>query len=216
MKLRDSNAPNKATLYFDQLSLKPDAVVLVEHKTPLSAIIGGAVGGAALLVALGILLYLFIMKRKKAKKAEKEKNKGKEIGGDSEDPLTVPTTTDPRLSMAQSPSPYPAESALYSPRSQHGNNLGLPNYGAPSFVSQQQGLDLDGFARENPYLIDTVLLEKLRRARYSPAQHPTVISEGEWFSRYNIDKIEYERLCEAYAKYVPLLRSCTVFRSWTM
>jgi hypothetical protein len=198
MKLRDSDAPNKATLYFDQLSFKPDAVVLVEHKTPMSAIIGGAVGGFALLVALGILLGLWIMKRRKAKKrAEKEK-----IEGGSEDALTQPNPFIDQRPMSQTPFFQPGDPSLYSPRTEYGGlHGGGGGGGAPSMVqSMSPPMDLDGFARENPYLIDTVLLAKLQRARYMPGQHPSVISESEWFNRFNIDKIEYERLCEAYSK----------------
>ncbi|PVF97670.1 hypothetical protein CPB86DRAFT_785623 [Serendipita vermifera] len=73
MRLRDPTAPNNATLYFDELSFKPDAVLVqVKQETPIGAIVGGAVGGVALLIALGILCFLCMRRKKRAQK-KKEK-----------------------------------------------------------------------------------------------------------------------------------------------
>jgi hypothetical protein len=285
MNLKDPNSPNNATLYFDSLSFKPDAVVVLESKTPMSAIIGGVVGGVALLVAFGILFYLWFVRRKKQKEEQEKKDKEKAVGGGtgSDDPLVfnpaatngggnapmvAPSIRSPAMSQrpfsgaeASIHSPHPTPSihtphppSVHSPQFERRSlHQSQPSYHTPSIMSggsnglglgggadldrqntmlpayptsdNQSGTfpappptlptspisrpmspitDLESFARANPYLIDTVLLEKLRKARYSPLTNPNALSEAEWFEQFNVNKLEYERICEAYAQCVSL------------
>lgn len=66
LHLRDPTSQNSATLYLDQLSFKPDSVIIYEHKSgpPTGAIVGGVLGGLALLVVLGLVVYFLARMRR--------------------------------------------------------------------------------------------------------------------------------------------------------
>jgi hypothetical protein len=116
MKLRDPNSPNNATMYFDELSFKPDAVLVqVKQETPIGAIVGGAVGGVALLVGLGIICFLFMRKKKRAQKKKQQKPSNILASPTVVEPLAAssplmhqpwshPTTTFPNHHHQQQPS----------------------------------------------------------------------------------------------------------------
>ncbi|PVF97667.1 hypothetical protein CPB86DRAFT_415824 [Serendipita vermifera] len=279
--LKDPHSPNNATLYFDSLSFKPDAVVVLQSEgKPIGTIVGAVIGGMAILVALGICIYLYVRRRreKKQKELEREMEKDREaMASGSNDPLVdpypaninnnngvgggqdgnggVPIVRSPIVSQQQRP--YSANPSVHTPhppsvhspqferRSLHqshhapsimsgnsGNNanntagadLDRQNTMLPAYPTSNQDAqsmhstmppplpsspvysnrptspitDLESFARANPYLIDNVLLEKLRKARYSPLTSPTVLTEHEWYQQFNVNKLEYERITEAY------------------
>ncbi|PVF97674.1 hypothetical protein CPB86DRAFT_785627, partial [Serendipita vermifera] len=60
--------------------------------------------------------------------------------------------------------------------------------------------DLESFAQLNRNSIDANLLDKLRRAGYSPLQNPNMYTEEQWSQQFNVSKFEYQRLCDAYAR----------------
>jgi hypothetical protein len=215
MKFRDPSAPNKATLYFDQLSLRldPDYLIVLPPKTPVAAIVGGVIGGVALLLAL-LALFLFFMRRRKKSKAA-----GRQIPDPVEEPqtsannllnpqlLTVPRahSGEPSISSAQREAHLGAHHRATSVTGASGTwNPGLPAYETPEDPISPTS-DLESFAQLHRDSIDPSLFDKLRRAGYNPTQNPNVYTESEWYQQFGVTKFEYQRLCSAYSRSVQFL-----------
>ncbi|CAG8772066.1 9435_t:CDS:1, partial [Acaulospora colombiana] len=198
MKLRDPGTPNRATLYFDQLSLKldPDYIIVIPPKTtPIGAIVGGVVGGIAVLLALVAFVYFFIRRRRRANPPARELGSGAE-GREtsvnnllSNQLLTVPIghSGEPSIHSAQREprSPLQHRATSMSGGSEAWNPV-LPAYDTSGDQPISPTSDLESFAQYHRNSIDPNLLEKLRRAGYSPLQNPNIYTEEQWAQQFNV------------------------------
>lgn len=186
------------------------ATVAPRNEYNTSAIIGGAIGGAA---ALGILIVAIVAFRMREKA-----NSGQHLSGIGHEPGPVPgfvpaaysTQNRTRLShdlLSDTQTrdwtmpPPPFDGHQVGGESVPVLTAARPNeMGAgTNNVSQQVVNDIIGqYAEANRDLISPSLESKLRAARYLPTDDPSEASEAEWQTQHGVGALELKRLKEAY------------------
>ncbi|KAK7021844.1 hypothetical protein VNI00_017237 [Paramarasmius palmivorus] len=104
-------------------------------KTPVGAIVGGVVGGVAVLVLLGLGVFFFLRRRKRSRDAELTAGSGGYIssssGANGVSPypysmLSVSKNSSPRKAAVSTPDPYPDDVGAASTSSENRTSTGAP------------------------------------------------------------------------------------------